>query len=328
MRSLWAQPFLNFFEGIGAPVEEYLEESALLSQLADHHDLVYPSRLVYRLIDRLARDTAVGDAGLKVGERTRIRDLGRFGRRVTSERSLDDAIQIAARWMASVHTERQISLSIEGRRARLSSRLSTTQLAPTLWEDQFVLLMLVDLVRMAAGPGFCPEAVSFQAAPPENQASCRALRGARIRYGENATMLEFPRSLLSQHLTPANQRPPVDMKILPRDLVGSFQLTLELLIPQGYTDIHNVASLIGTSSRTLQRQFSAHGTTFSQVLARSRLGLASRLLSDPAFKVIDVAYETGYSDPAHFTNAFRRWTGLAPRAYRSVHGSMPLGAVA
>lgn len=111
------------------------------------------------------------------------------------------------------------------------------------------------------------------------------------------------------------------MKTLPTDLAGSLQVALELLLPQGCTDIESFAAIVGTSSRTLQRQLSKCGRTFSEILALSRFGVARRLLDDPSVKVIDVAFEAGYSDPAHFTNAFRRWTGLAPRAYRSAYGS-------
>jgi AraC-like DNA-binding protein len=30
-----------------------------------------------------------------------------------------------------------------------------------------------------------------------------------------------------------------------------------------------------------------------------------------------VAQRVGYSDPANFTRAFRKWTGVSPSAYRS-----------
>lgn len=57
--------------------------------------------------------------------------------------------------------------------------------------------------------------------------------------------------------------------------------------------------------------------TYSELLARSRLTLARRLLLDRSNRVIDVAFEAGYSDPAHFTKAFRRWTGSTPNVYRA-----------
>jgi AraC-like DNA-binding protein len=41
------------------------------------------------------------------------------------------------------------------------------------------------------------------------------------------------------------------------------------------------------------------------------------------FKVIDIALELGYSDPAHFARAFARWTGLAPREFRRLRGTRP-----
>jgi AraC-like DNA-binding protein len=44
--------------------------------------------------------------------------------------------------------------------------------------------------------------------------------------------------------------------------------------------------------------------------------MAEQMLANLRDKIGDVARALGYSDPAHFTRAFRRWTGLTPRDFR------------
>jgi AraC-like DNA-binding protein len=317
---------LDFFLEIGAPVDERLEDSKLPAELAETPERPCPSRALYGVIDRLADDAGVSDVGLKVGARTRIRSLGGFGHEVANAATLGNAIRTAQRLMPAVHTGRSLTLSCDGPRARLSSRLDEAQLSPSPWDDHFVLLLMIDLVRMAAGPGWRPEAVAIQTPGVEGLRDCAPLANARIRCGADTTMVTFPRALLHQRLASGRAAASVsessahgrfDATPLPTELTGSLQAVVECLLAEDSSDLATTAAIIGTSRRTLQRQLRASGDTFSHVLARARLARARGLLDETPFRVIDIAFELGYSDHAHFTKAFRRWTGLTPRAYRS-----------
>jgi AraC-like DNA-binding protein len=81
-------------------------------------------------------------------------------------------------------------------------------------------------------------------------------------------------------------------------------------------DILRVAATMETSVRTLQRRLRAAGLTYSQVLQRARRAAAQRMLIDGTAAIGEIARTLGYSDPAHFTRAFQRWTGSTPRDFR------------
>ena len=49
---------------------------------------------------------------------------------------------------------------------------------------------------------------------------------------------------------------------------------------------------------------------------QARLVKAQSLLHDTGLRLLDIALMLGYSEPATFSRAFRRWTGVSPREYR------------
>jgi AraC-like DNA-binding protein len=89
-----------------------------------------------------------------------------------------------------------------------------------------------------------------------------------------------------------------------------------LLLAGGPIDVRRVAGLVRTSARTLQRRLHRIGLTYAEVVAQARLETARKMLDDPGKKIGDVARTLGYSDGAHFTRAFQRWTGLTPTDFR------------
>jgi len=68
--------------------------------------------------------------------------------------------------------------------------------------------------------------------------------------------------------------------------------------------------------RTFQRRLEQEGLTYQRLVDQVRFQAAAELLGNRSVKMIEIALELGYSDAAHFTRAFRRWTGVEPSEFR------------
>ena len=55
--------------------------------------------------------------------------------------------------------------------------------------------------------------------------------------------------------------------------------------------------------------------TFEVVLDELRHKMALSFLADKKVSVNETAYLVGFSEPAAFSRAFKRWTGKAPRTW-------------
>lgn len=63
----------------------------------------------------------------------------------------------------------------------------------------------------------------------------------------------------------------------------------------------------------------AFGASVGQYLRARRLEAARLALRDPSQSLSEVAITLGFSSQSHFTQAFRRHTGVTPAAYRRMH---------
>jgi len=100
-----------------------------------------------------------------------------------------------------------------------------------------------------------------------------------------------------------------------KSIRGRVERALTERLHGGQTGMEVIAAELGLSRQTLFRRLKAAGVTYTEVLDELRRDLACRFLLDEGLSVKETAYSVGFSEPAPFSRAFKRWTGLSPRAY-------------
>ena len=103
----------------------------------------------------------------------------------------------------------------------------------------------------------------------------------------------------------------------PRCFKGEVEAVIEPMLKAGAVSVDRVARELGMSRQTLYRRLKAEGTTFEELLDAKRRQLAVRYLGLDRLSVKAASYRLGFSDPAAFSRAFKRWTGVSPSLFRN-----------
>jgi AraC-like DNA-binding protein len=98
---------------------------------------------------------------------------------------------------------------------------------------------------------------------------------------------------------------------------GRVESLIMPVLHTGEISMDAIAAKLAMSRQTLYRALKAEGVTFEQVLDELRHKLALHYLSGKKVSVNETAYLVGFSDPAAFSRAFKRWTGASPRTART-----------
>ena len=82
-------------------------------------------------------------------------------------------------------------------------------------------------------------------------------------------------------------------------------------------DLREMARRHGLSYSRFRHRFREEtGASPARYLAIRRLQAAARLLGTSDVPAQEIGASVGYSDPAHFSKAFKKHDGISPRAYR------------
>ena len=310
----------------GFSAERILGEAQLpMWHYCDPEDLI-PTHHIFVLMNHAARSTGDPNFGLMVGAETTIATMGAFGRLVASSLTTYHAFATACGHL-HLHTSASQTWLTEGDDEVWFCRSQFHGPEVGRWQmEQYVLMRLIEYVRMASGNSWRPAKICLQTREKPDRRLLRALGEPEVRIGQKLTGIAVPRALLGRPLRQnagAIQDRRRQEEALFRQgapclgLVDTLRQLARTLLKEGLPQIGTMAGIAGLSVRSLQRRLAARGLTYSQLLDQARFQAARGLLEQSDIRITDIGMELGYADSAHFTRAFKRWAGVSPREYRS-----------
>ncbi|MEM9302747.1 MAG: helix-turn-helix domain-containing protein [Pseudomonadota bacterium] len=285
-------------------------------------EMFVPASTMYHLVEDLA--TASGDPhfGVHVGEKLDPWSWSPLTEAAAAAHSVGDLLLrftiAAARDASSVH----FVLETQGERVTFGERrVSDGGLQPR-HNDGFGIAYLLSIIRPAVGDRWDGSRVLARLCDPEVvppnyfgiKVASTDTYGFSLIFPVEWMLLPWATDtsrpgLASPDLGPSPEKPAAT-------IVDSLRQALRPHLRVPDLNTRRIAELCGMTPRTLARHLQAHGTSIQRELAALRRERAEEELAETDRPIQDIAVGVGYLDPAVFSRAFRRWTGVTPSEFR------------
>ncbi|MGO8998720.1 MAG: AraC family transcriptional regulator ligand-binding domain-containing protein [Polyangiaceae bacterium] len=235
-----------------------------------------------------------------------------------------DALQQLVRFVPLFNSLLRLSLVEHGDTAVVDGEITGEPLCFGREGNEFVLAVFVAIGRQLAGEEWAPEHVSFAHSAPgtareleelQRFLRCRSMSfdtghltlrfkvsdlGKRVRTGDGALHEFLEREACA--LAPPTKADDLDQA----------REAIRAALRSGEPSVRDVARMLGTSARTLQRRLAERHTSFRAMVDEVREALAREYLDQSGKPLKEVAAALGYADVRAFGRAYKRWTGSTP----------------
>lgn len=325
-------PIAGFVEGSGGSISRVFSRADLPLEILGNPDMPLPLPDQFNVLREAAREIGSEFAGAELGRHVRIEKLSAFGRWVGSAATFGGAIDRSNRGL-NRFLQTGTNLRIEEREGRIrwSIEFLDRGALGRFQNELLGLSYLIDGARVYLGRHWVPDLIRITGTRPGQARALERIFGAPVSQGHAASAIEFGAELLAATRPgpagPAASALCQGQRPMPSttDQVEAIAALTAIEMLEGYPRIDRVAARLGMGRRMLQRRLNAHGVTFSHLRESLLHERASDLLRLTRQPVTQIALTLGYSEHAHFTRAFRRWTGMTPEGFRKTLSQIPSG---
>ncbi|MBI3381429.1 MAG: AraC family transcriptional regulator [Aquabacterium sp.] len=277
------------------------------------------------VVGNLIRACRQPGLGLEVGMRYNFASYGLWGLGLISSATAGDALALALRFIPLTFAFCRISGGLDGEMCTVTFEAPDVEPAVQRFLVERDVAAASRLMKETLGPDFTLSRFTLKHTIQPGSALLADLPrmgGVRPEFGAASNSLSFDRKLLDLRLPQANpvtvamcERACEELMERRRARLGTGECVRQYLAaaPLNMTpDLPQAARTLGLSDRTLKRRLQDEGVSYRMLLAEVRGRQANELLADETLSLTQIAERMGFSDLSSFSQAYKRWFGVAP----------------
>lgn len=241
-------------------------------------------------------------------------------------RTLEQALQRAARFMGLLLDDLEMHLVRDGALARLEVHERAGAQAPRIFGHETLLILFYALTCWLIARRVTLSTAYFAFPEPAYSDEYRTMYSPRLVFHAPHTAIEFDAACLDLPVVQNEVSVKEFLRAAPANIILKYKNTkgmvarvrrrLKTMPTDGWPAFEVLAGEFHTTPSTLRRRLEDEGQSYQSIKDQLRRDLAIHALCHTSKPMMEIALSLGFADPSAFFRAFRKWTGVRPGDYR------------
>ncbi|MEG1768453.1 MAG: AraC family transcriptional regulator [Comamonas sp.] len=332
IRSISLNKYAQVAQEFGLDPLRMLRQAGLDHSCLNSPDLQVPETAFAQMLETSSAHAGNAALGLLMGAYWKLSDFGPISLLLQHQASLAALLQTLKDYPHLISSTITTEIVTQQRLSIIQLHLRTERDTPGRHPMELGIAALLSLCRHQLGRDWNPVSVHFTHSAPASSAQHRRVLGCETVFASHFDGIVLSNQDLQlidpeyDHHMEGHARQLIDAhapRPSSREVEQRVQNTLQSLLPHGRHGIAQVASALGCTSRSLQRQLEGRNTSFQETLDAVRSQAAVRALKNPHLSVSEAAALSGFAENSSFTRWFSKHFQQSPSQWRLQHLSGP-----
>ncbi len=241
-------------------------------------------------------------------------------------KTLYQAIKRGARFGKLSLSELDLRLEVDGENVIFSIHLKEPLADPTHFLSECLLVILHRFYCWMIGKRIIIDKALFNYSQPDHVNEYYGLFCRNLSFDQHTTGLQFNRRYLEMPVVQDERSLKEYLQLAPANLVtrprydDSFTARVRTLVNQSdsslFPTLEEIATQLHTTPSTLRRNLKKENSSYQEIKEAIRRDISIYLLAETKLSLQEISVKLGYTEASTFQHTFKKWTGIAPGAYR------------